>query len=301
MAAKITFAIPFYSTPEYLDAAVRSVISQTCQDWELVVVDDQSPHKSIEQQLKSYNDSRIKYFLNPQNLGQSGNWNQCLKLATSDLVCILHADDELLPNYADLMLSAAACNPDINAFFCKARIIDGYGREVFSFADFYKKFIMPASNSNFKLQGEAGLSALLRGNFIMAPTLCYRKNNLLNTWFSPDWKCAPDLDFTSRLLMAGGKLLGLPEVAFRYRRHEVSGTAIYRKSLAQFEEEIRLYNKIAEGAAKLDWTHAAKAAQSKLIVKMRLLYFGLKDLFLLRGAAAWDKFNLMARLLAVRG
>lgn len=295
---KITFAIPFYSTPEFLDDAVRSVLAQTYEDWTLIVVDDRSPHPAIPEQLQAYGDKRIQYHLNEKNLGQGGNWNECLKLAETELVTLLHADDMLHPNYAQAMVDAAQKIPDASAFFCNADIVDGDGKKVFSFADFYKKFLIPSGTSSYVVEGEEGLSALIRGNFIMCPTLCYRKNLLGEVRFSPEWKCAPDLEFMSRHLIAGGKVVGLPITAFSYRRHEESGTAIFRKNMQQFLEEIRLYDLIAERSDAVGWRKAAEKARSKGIVKLRLLYFALKDLLKGRFKMGSDKLKVLFRLLA---
>ena len=293
---KISFAIPFYSTPEFLDAAVRSVLAQNYPDWELVIVDDRSPHAGIREQVEGYGDARIRYHLNEKNLGQGGNWNQCLDLARHELVTLLHADDMLLPSYAEIMVDAATRHPQSWAYYCRAKIIDGQAIEIFSFADFYKRFLVPSLSEEHVVAGEAGLRALIKGNFIMCPTLCYRKQKLGSLRFSSDWKCAPDLDFTSRLLLAGGDLVGMPQVAFAYRRHEDAGTTLFRRNMAQFEEEIRLYNQIGDLAESKGWHLAAAEAKRKRIVRLRLGYFGLKDLLQLRWGASINKLNLALRM-----
>lgn len=292
----ITFAIPFYSTPEYLDQAIKSVIAQSNSNWRLIVVDDRSPHQGTQAQVQSYGDSRITYYLNPKNLGQSGNWNRCLELAQTELVCILHADDKLQSNYVELMLDAAKRYPLASGIFCRAEIIGGRGEVIPSFADFYKRFLRPTDRNEYTLSGEDGLLSLIPGNFIMCPTICYQKSNLHETNFLPEFKCAPDLDFHSRLLIAGGSLVGLPIVAFSYRRHEESGTEVFRKSLAQFEEEVRLYDLIAERCQLAGWSRAERAARKKQVVKLRLSYFGLKDLVRLRFDAFWMKYQMLGRL-----
>lgn len=296
--AKITFTIPFYSTPEYLDAAVQSVLRQTESEWELIIVDDQSPHRSIPDQVKNYNDKRISYCLNEKNLGQSGNWNQCLKLAKTDLVTILHADDQLHRNYACTMLEALSQFPEASAYFCRADIIDSSGKNIFSFPDWYKKFLVPSINAPFTLSGEAGLQSLIRGNFIMCPTICYRVSRLNGVRFSPDWKCTPDLEFVSRHLIDGGVMVGLPNLAFSYRRHLESGTSSFIRSLQMFKEEVALFTAIEERARTRGWFQAAKAASSKRIIKLRLAYFGMRDLLCLRPVAAFTKFRYLIEVVS---
>src|SRR5262249_13913005 len=101
--AKITLAIPFYSGLAFLRRALDSVVRQTLADWQVVVSDDASPDAEARELVASYRDGRMRYCRNPVNLGMAGNWNRCLDLAETDLVTLLHADDELLDNYCSLI------------------------------------------------------------------------------------------------------------------------------------------------------------------------------------------------------
>lgn len=296
-AMKITFAIPFYSTPEYLDAAISSVLKQTYSDWELLVVDDRSPHAGIKAQVEGYNDSRIRYALNEQNLGQAGNWNRCLELATTDYVTLLHADDMLQPHYAATMVDAFKRYPDAAAISCRSHFVNKDGKRIFTIPDLYKSALLPSFFAPFILQGEAGLRALIKGNFIVCPTLCYQRSKLKELRFLPDFKCAPDLDFMSRMLVEGLQIVGIPVPAFSYRRHEESGTAVFRRNMQQFEEEIRLLDIIAERAASVGWKKASRAAQRKTVVSLRLGFFGLRDLLALRLSSSMAKMSLASRSL----
>jgi glycosyltransferase involved in cell wall biosynthesis len=274
---RLTFAIPFYSTPEYLRAAIDSVVRQTVSDWELVVVDDKSPHPGIEALVRSYGDARMRYQKNEQNLGQAGNWNRCLDAAKTELVTLLHADDELMPNYAETVLRLLDEHPQASAVFCGATIIDEHGGEIFSFPDAYKQRITPKEEP-FSLRGEDGLCALLRGNIIMCPTLCYRASKLFGERFEATWKTLPDMDLTTRLMLAGGALVGTHQKAFRYRRHGESGTAHTQRNLRMFEDEASLYDSLGKRAAQREWDRAARLARAKNVIKLRVAFAAATDL-----------------------
>src|SRR5262249_10499692 len=156
----------------------------------------------------------------------AGNWNRCFDLADTDLVNLLHNDDELLPNYVEEMLKAGRDYPDAAAFFCQARIIDGSGREVFSVVDSAKRWFRPRGDGPLVLRGPSAVLALARGNFIMCPTVCYRMSRIADERFDPGWKFVLDLEFFTRILLAGETIVGLPTVAFAYRRHDENATAI---------------------------------------------------------------------------
>src|SRR5688572_22755698 len=119
----LTVAIPFYKGPDYLRLAIQSVLRLTSPYWRLVVCDD-GPDAGTRDIVESFGDPRIRYLRNERNLGMAGNWNRCLDVAETDLVNLLHNDDELLPNYVEEMLRAGSEFPDAAAFFCRARVID---------------------------------------------------------------------------------------------------------------------------------------------------------------------------------
>jgi glycosyltransferase involved in cell wall biosynthesis len=275
---QISFCIPFYSGLNYLKKAIESVQRQTLDDWELIVVDDCGPNDEARDWVTSLSDSRVQYFRNDVNLGLAGNWNRCLELANSELVTLLHADDQLESLYAQRMVEAAQRFPDVTAFFCRAKIIDHDSKPAFSFPDFIKGFIMPSRNQPIRLQGEAALAQLLKGVFIFCPTLCFRRSRLSERRFSSEWKMVLDLELIARLLMDGDILYGLPEKLYSYRRHSSNQTSILTSSFTRFEEEVAIYKLIGHKCQKRSWMHAQNVAYGMRIIKLNLAYCLLKSL-----------------------
>lgn len=300
-ATPLTFAIPFYSNNKvtgelYLRKAIDSVLRQDRTDWKLILVDDKSPIPGVREIIDSYADARMSYHLNDVNKGQAGNWNQCVKLIDTPYYTILHADDELLPNYASVMLKALEANPHTAAVFCQTKVIDENDTEVFSFVDFVKTFIR--ESGTYQLDGEEGVCALLKGNFIMCPSVCYRHAMTKDLQFKEDgqWKYIPDLYFWIHMLLNDRRLTGVPDVAFRYRRHSESGTDIVRKTTKIFEEESSFYDFVRSECQTRGWSKAARLAERKTIIKLRAAYFSLMDVKGLRLKAAKDKIQLLANL-----
>jgi glycosyltransferase involved in cell wall biosynthesis len=291
VTAALTIAIPFYQGHAYLRQAIDSVRAQQCGDWLLLVSDD-GPEVGTEELVRSYGDARLHYHRNKHNLGMAGNWNRCLDLATTNLVSLLHADDRLLPNYAALMTTAAALDPAAAAFFCRSTIIDAAGRPCFSLPDFVKRFLEPGRGV-LRLAGDTALAALLRGNFIMCPTVCYRRSVLAARRFALEWKQVHDLDLYARLLLDGEYLIGLPQSAYAYRRHAANATAQQTRDLSRFHEEVALYDRLATLADRHGWRQTAQVARGKRIIKLHLLYQALRDLMRLRLAGVQDKLALL--------
>jgi glycosyltransferase involved in cell wall biosynthesis len=297
MTAAITIAIPFRSNRNYLAGAIESVRRQTVADWELLVSDDSEDEAGIAELVAAIRDPRISYHRNDLPLGMSGNYNRCLDLARTELVTLCHGDDELLPNYCELMLGAASRHGGAVACFCAAKIIDENGRPRFHFPDYVKRFLLPTRGGPVVLRGEAGLRAILRGDFIMCPTLCYRKSLLGQRRFALEWRCVQDLELIARFLLEGEMLVGLPESGYAYRRHPENSTKHYTESLLRFHEERALYELLLTWAAARRWRSAARVARHKGIVKLHLAYRLLGDLCRLQGRRAWPKARLLHEFL----
>jgi glycosyltransferase involved in cell wall biosynthesis len=266
----ITFCIPFYKGLEYLKEALQSVLNQTTPLWRCIVVDDAGPESGIEELVLSMGDSRFSYVKNNQNLGLAGNWNRCLELAKTPLVSLFHADDRLGPRYAEIMLNLAAEYPQALAYFCRTRIINATGQEVFSFADQFKKILMPARDQVICLEGEDGLAAIMRGNFIFCPTLCFHREQLHSEPFNKRWRMVLDLDWIAQALLNNHLLVGTPEVAYDYRRHNENQSSILTKSKLRFVEEIEIHRIIAKQSKDKNWHKAAAAAHMMMSVRLHM-------------------------------
>jgi glycosyltransferase involved in cell wall biosynthesis len=297
----VAIAIPFYRNVDYLRGAVASVVAQSSGDWRLVVVDDSGAlerESAVHEAVTAFGDARIRYERNPATLGMVPNWNRCLdlaELAGAPLVTLLHGDDRLLPGYVATLQRLAAAHPEAVALHCGAEIIGPSGRRTVSVPDLVKGLIAPRGAAETVLRGEPGASALMRGNFIMCPTLCFRSALLAGRRFEPGWEQVQDLELTVRLLMEGEVIVGTPAIAYAYRRHPESATHLQSANRLRFDEEFRLFDLVATRAAELGWSGTARVARRKRIVKLHLLYRALADLVRLHPARAADTLRYLFR------
>jgi glycosyltransferase involved in cell wall biosynthesis len=282
MNGTVAFTIPYYRDERFLIRAIESVLRQRNPRWTLLVSDDSRTGAPIAALVAGYDDERIRYRSNADTPGLAGNWNACLREAPGDLVTILHADDELRENYCDVMLQAARTHPDAVGYFCNAAIIDEYGRRIFSVPDSVKRLTRPSAPGPLELTGPRAIAALLRGNFIMCPTVCYRRDRLAGRRFDDRWRFALDLELFTRLLAEGEKLVGMPTQAYAYRRHAGSETAQQTANLARFAEEAALYDQLGEVGTRRGWSEVARVGRRKGIIHLNLLYCLLRDVLGLR-------------------
>lgn len=125
-----SITIPAYKA-RFLDEAIKSVISQTYQDWQLVIVDDCSPEdlKGIVEPYLA--DSRVEYYRNEKNCGAVDvvdNWNICLSHCTGDYVICMGDDDRLLPCCLEELSKTIDKYPELNVYHLQTEIIDESGK-----------------------------------------------------------------------------------------------------------------------------------------------------------------------------
>jgi len=290
---RLTVAIPYHSGLSYLRRAITSALVQSRAPAAIVVSDDSDHPEEAAELVAASSEGRVRYVRAAPGEGMVANWNHCLDLAERELVTLLHADDELLPDYCARMEDSAADYPRAAALFCGAKIIDQDGRPRFSFPDWIKQWLVPTGEVPIVLAGESGVRLLLHGNFVMCPTLCFRRAVLRERRFAPRWKQVQDLELLSRLLLEGETLVGIREDAYAYRRHDASATAQQSETLVRFEEEIALYDALAAATLARGWQSAARAAQGKRIIRLHLLTRIALDLLKLRPGQIPAKLKLL--------
>jgi glycosyltransferase involved in cell wall biosynthesis len=103
---KVTVGAPTYNRAQYIGNYLENILSQTFQDFEIVVCDDCSSD-STEDVVKGFDDARIRYYRNPKNLNIPGNLNRILELARGEMIVILHDhdifDQQLLEKMVDFL------------------------------------------------------------------------------------------------------------------------------------------------------------------------------------------------------
>lgn len=288
---RVSFAIPYYAGLGYLREAIESVLAQTERDWELVVVDDRGP-ESARELVTAYDDPRISYVLNERNLGLAGNWNECVRRTRAPLLTILHGDDRLMPEYAARVLAAAEAHPDVAAVFTDAVNIDGDGSPTKTLADRVKER-MPRPSGDHRLRGDDDLAGLLRGNYIICPSLCLRRDLVGDEPFDASLRFVPDWHFTTRMLMEGRALYSVRTPLIEYRRHSGSQTSHQTEDASRFEEEISFLRRVAAEAEERGLPRSAVMATRRVTVRGHVAVQAGLDLLAGRWRGARSKWRIL--------
>lgn len=127
----VSFVMPAYKGL-FLQEAIDSIVRQSCDSWELIIVDDCSPD-SLKEIVNFFSDSRIRYIRNSVNIGRNDlvkQWNQCLPYASGDYI-VLAADDDLYrPSFCEEIIRLASKYPDVDVIRSSVEQIDEHGNHL---------------------------------------------------------------------------------------------------------------------------------------------------------------------------
>jgi len=125
----VSVIIPTYNRAHLVSRAIQSVLNQTYQDFEIIVVDDTSADNT-EEVIKSFNDPRIRYMRHEQNRGGSAARNTGIKATKGEYIAFLDSDDEWLPEKLGRQLQVfAESATQVGLVYTGETVIDsGMGR-----------------------------------------------------------------------------------------------------------------------------------------------------------------------------
>ena len=125
MTPKISIIIPVYNAEEYISACLSQILKQTYTDFEVIIIDDGSTDKSLEQCKKvALSDSRLR-IISQENGGVSSARNTGIINAQGEIITFVDSDDIVAPNYLLLLLQGIAAS-DIVLSMCSCTRIHEY-------------------------------------------------------------------------------------------------------------------------------------------------------------------------------
>ena len=118
-SVRVSVIMPAYNYAQFIGAAIESVLGQSWQDWELIIVDDGSTD-ATPAVIAGFHDPRIRA-LRRQNGGEAAARNSGLDLARGEYISFLDADDLYLPNALADRVAFLETHPEYGVVVC-----DGY-------------------------------------------------------------------------------------------------------------------------------------------------------------------------------
>ncbi len=133
----VSVCIPAYNNAATIAETMESVLNQTYENIELIVVDDQSKDNTlqvVEEIAKT--DSRVRVYQNETNLGMSGNWNRSMELCTGEYIKLICADDLIHKTLIEREVIIMERHPEVMLVQSDTQFIDKDGVK----KGFYKRY-----------------------------------------------------------------------------------------------------------------------------------------------------------------
>ena len=203
---KVSIIIPTYNRSSLVKETVYSVLKQTLQDFEVLVIDDGSTDNTG-QVVADIKDNRIKYF-HKNNGGVSSARNLGLKNAQGQFICFLDSDDLWPNNFLQTMTANLQNNPQYGAAYCMRTLLFQDGSKKSS----YQKEFFSSGQITEKL---------FRKTFIQTSAICFRKKILEGIFFDESLTNGEDVDAWLRV-STRTKFLFVPDIQIIYRQQTAS-------------------------------------------------------------------------------
>jgi len=222
----VTVVIPTHNRPNLVGRAINSVLNQTVQADEIIVVDDANCHLTKEI-VEGYGNDRLKYIQNP-NKGASSSRNLGVEMATSDYVAFLDDDDVWLPKKIELQKNEILIN-NLDAVF--SRILIEYENTNLSYATSAK--LPPKPLEQICIENFIGgtISAVIRKELFLKVG-----------GFDISFPAREEYDLWIRLLSNGAKI-GIVEEALCVAYRSLSQRSRVSARILNYEKAIELLNK----------------------------------------------------------
>lgn len=220
----ISIGIPIYNAEEYLELAILSVLSQTHQQWELILVDDGSTDNSLAI-AKKYEklDDRIRVISDGDNKKLPYRLNQIIKESKYDYIARMDADDLMHPQRLEIQLDFLSKNPQYDLVSSGLVSINSDNK-----VTGYRTVDVPYSDfKNLKLSYP-----------IVHPSVLARKPWYQRNRYSQQYPRAEDYELWCRAISKEDlKLAVLPDLLLYYREE---GNLEIDKTLSSYKDVLKI-------------------------------------------------------------
>jgi glycosyltransferase involved in cell wall biosynthesis len=228
MQSKVTILTTVYNTNlSHLKDCIESVLNQTYQDFNYLIIDDNSPNKEVVKFIKSYKDPRISFYKNDINMGVSETINKALTLSESKYIIRADHDDISSHDRVEKQIDYLDKNPHLSAICSWEITIDEKGNKIRSWESAinnYGEFLGPIL---------VGISP------IWHPSLAIKREDLISLGgFNKYYIRAEDGEVTANLALKRYSASIVPEYLLLQRNHGSNQTNRFNKEMVNMKNLI---------------------------------------------------------------
>ena len=204
---RFSIICPAFNHQDYVACFIDSVLSQTVDNWELIIVDDCSPDNTPNI-IKSYKDKRIKFIQHKTNSGINAAMNTGVKNANGEFYVLVASDDVLCENALKKIGDEFDNNPNAVAVYCNLAVIDEKNNP-------RNDIVMPQLQN--KSQAEFLYRAFMYGNVLYGPGMSIRAKYAKKMFPATPANCIFQDYIQNVQLLIMGNIAIVPEKIVKYR------------------------------------------------------------------------------------
>lgn len=215
---KVSVLLANYNGDKHLNEAVSSVLNQTYDDFEFIIVDDASTDSS-RKSIESYYDIRIKKYYAEKNRNIAYSLNLALSMASGEYIARIDSDDVWELNKLETQVQYMESHSECGACFTKVNIIDEYSNIA---NDVYNEYFQLFNDVENKSQKEWLRFFFYRGNCLCHPSVVIRRSALeqMGGYYHLAYVPAEDYELWTRIVMKYPIHI-LEDKLVRYRWEEI--------------------------------------------------------------------------------
>lgn len=239
MQPLVSIVLPVYNGERFLRQSIDSVLAQSYQNWELLILDDCSTDSSSDIGKEYvHKDSRIRYYRNESNLRLPGNLNRGFSLSKGDYLTWTSDDNMYRPTAIEKLVRALQENPNAQLAFASCRIIDENDNPV--------EFIMVNERSKKRIVGIDSVGACF---------LYTRKAYDTVGDYDETYTLVEDFDYWQRIFHHFDTV-AIEEILYDYRYHSRALTSTMKQEVhAKILEQVLLKNRAGFGRLDIEETY----------------------------------------------
>lgn len=250
---QISVLLPLFNGQKYLEDALDSLLSQSFEDFEIIVCDDNSSDESFQTATEfASRDNRVKLVKNKTRLGLFANYNRCMDLASGKFIKPFAQDDLLHPDNLSECFKVLEENPTVSLVSVSRRRLSSEGELI------NDRHLPGSSNivdEGLPVTGSEVIHRCLFPliNYIGEPSCVMFRRSAAGVGFDENFYHLGDLEYWLRILLEGDYFY-LPEHLTYFRNHLGSASTTNSQHLLSALDIVRLSKKFGWIIEGCDYT-----------------------------------------------
>ena len=231
----ITVFMPVYNAEKYLKEAIDSILNQTFQNFELLIIDDGSTDESVKI-IEGYTDWRIRLIHNDGNKGLPYTRNRGLNLARGKYLAIMDADDVSVKNRLEIQYNIMEKRSNLAVISSGKELLSNDGKSTYGWKEKLYSWIFYRKSSQIQMD-------LIFHNVLVNSCSMIRMDFLKDNKISYNEKCfvMQDYEIWTQISAKQGQFQIIRKALVQYRSHQDNISNRSRKDKAAQRRNIQFY------------------------------------------------------------